>query len=66
MESEALRHLMLGAAALTFVASFFVMRIVIHSYTDHGHLDLFHLIVGIVSALIGVFLFLRVLRMRPV
>jgi uncharacterized membrane protein YfcA len=60
-----LRHLLLGAAALTFVASFFVMRIVIHLYREHGHLDLFHLIIGVAAALIGVVLFVRVLRMRP-
>ena len=59
-----MRHLLLGAAALTFVASIFVLRIVIHLYRDHGHLDLFHLAIGIGSALIGVLLFVRLLRMR--
>lgn len=33
-------------ALLVLVVSILLLRIVLHSYTDHGHLDVFHLVVG--------------------
>lgn len=59
-----MKLLLTGGAALTMLASIFLLRIVIHSYTDHGHMDVFHLIVAIAAASVGVILLLRVFR-RP-
>lgn len=57
-----MRLLLLAGAALTFVGSIFLMRIVLHGFTDHGHVDVFHLIVAIGAAFVGVLLLLRVRR----
>ena len=48
-------------AVLAFFASVFVLRIVLHGFTDHGHLDVFHLLVGIGSVLVGFLLVRRAL-----
>lgn len=57
-----MRTLLLLGATLAVVASILVLRIVIHGYTDHGHLDVFHLIVAVIAAAAGVLLLLRGLR----
>lgn len=59
-----MRPLLAAGAVLTFATSIFLLRIVHHGYTDHGHLDVFHLIVAIGSASIGAVLLLRVFRRR--
>jgi hypothetical protein len=59
-----MKQLLLLGAALTFVASVFLMRIVLHGYTQHGHLDVFHLVVAIAAAFAGVLLLLRMRRLR--
>ncbi|HEX2168028.1 MAG TPA: hypothetical protein VHG09_12415 [Longimicrobiales bacterium] len=59
-----MRLLLSGGAALTIVASIFLLRIVVHGYTDHGHLDVFHLIIAVAAASIGVLLLLRAFRRR--
>lgn len=61
-----MRPVLAAGAALAIAASIFLLRIVLHAYTDHGHLDVFHLIVAIGSASIGVLLLLRVFRRRRV
>lgn len=58
-----MRKLLLVGAALAFLVSIFLIRIVLHGYTGHGHLDLFHLIIAIGSAIVGV-LFLRGVRRK--
>ena len=61
-----MRQLLLVGAALAFVASIFIMRIVVHGYTDHGHLDVFHLVVGIGLAMGGTLLLFRTFRGRVI
>ncbi len=41
-----------GAVA-ALITSVILGRIVLHSYTDHGHLDVFHLVVALVAAVGG-------------
>ena len=55
-----MRGLLALAAAAAFVGSILLMRIVVHGYTDHGHLDLFHLVVAVVAGVAGMFLLARV------
>ena len=50
--------LSLGAVA-AFFAAIFVTRIVLHGFTDHGHLDTFHLVVAVVSASLALLLLRR-------
>lgn len=57
-----MRQLLLVGAALAFVASIFLMRIVLHEYTGHGHLDVFHLLVALGAGGLGIALALRALR----
>jgi hypothetical protein len=40
-------------ATLALVASIFVLRIVLHGYTHHGYLDVFHLVVGVASVMLA-------------
>ena len=51
-------------AVLALVATVFVLRIVLHGYTDHGHLDVFHLVVGLASAALALVLSWRALAPR--
>ena len=51
-------------ALLAVVASVLLLRIVIHGYTGHGHLDVFHLAVAIASALAGLLLARRAFLSR--
>ena len=46
-------------AVAAIIASVLLSRIVLHGYTDHGHLDTFHLFVAIVSAMGGMVLMRR-------
>ena len=46
-------------AVLALVVSVFLLRIVVHGYTHHDHLDVFHLVVGIGSAVAGLLLMRR-------
>jgi hypothetical protein len=43
---------LIGAVA-ALVTSFLVGKIVLHGYTHHGHLDMFHLVVALLSGLGG-------------
>ena len=53
-----MRALQAVGAVLALLATIWLLRIVVHGFTDHGHLDVFHLAVAIGSALVGL-LFLR-------
>ena len=59
-----MRGLLSLAAAVAFVGSILLMRIVVHGYTEHGHLDLFHLAVAIGAGVAGMFLIARVFAAR--
>lgn len=59
-----MRPLPAVGALLALVASVLLLRIVLHGYTDHGHLDVFHLLVGIGSAVAGLLLARRSLPRR--
>ena len=59
-----MRGVQLLGAVVALVASVFVLRIVVHLYADHGHLDVFHLFVGMASACVGVLLIRRVFLAR--
>ena len=59
-----MKPLLTASAVLAFVTSFVLVRPVLHAYTDHGHLDVFHLIVATVAAMGGVLLLYRGLRRR--
>jgi hypothetical protein len=48
-----MKALPIVGALLAFSASIFVLRIVLHGYTHHDNLDVFHLIVGVASALLA-------------
>lgn len=57
---------MRGAQALVgvlaVVASLWLLRVVVHAYTDHAHLDVFHLVVGLTAAAAGGLILRRSLR----
>ena len=59
-----MRGVQLVGAVVALVASVFVLRIVVHLYADHGHLDVFHLFVAMASACVGVFLIRRAFLTR--
>jgi hypothetical protein len=59
-----MRGLLSLAAAVAFVGSILVMRTVVHGYSDHGHLDLFHLAIGIAAGVAGMFFLGRVFAAR--
>lgn len=59
-----MRTAQLIGAVIAFIVSVYVGRIVLHALTDHGHLDLFHLVVAAVVAMAGSVLLYRAL-MRP-
>lgn len=59
-----MRGLLSLAAVIAFVGSILVLKIVMHGYSDHGRLDLFHLAVGIVVGVAGMFLLGRVFAAR--
>ena len=50
----------IGAVA-ALITSVLLGHIVLHSYTDHGHLDVFHLVVALVAAIGGLALLGRAL-----
>lgn len=54
----------LGAMA-ALIVSVFVGRIVLHGLTDHGHLDVFHLVVAAAAAIAGFLLLYRAIRGSP-
>ena len=54
----------LGALA-ALVVSVYVSRIVLHGLTDHGHLDVFHLVVASTLAAGGLLLLHRAVRRSP-
>jgi hypothetical protein len=59
-----MRGLQVLGGVLALVASILLVRIVLHGYTDHGHLDVFHLLVAIGSALVGLFFVWRAFPSR--
>lgn len=59
-----MRGLLSLAATAAFVGSILLMRIVVHGYADHGHLDLFHLVVAIAAGVAGMFFLARVFANR--
>ena len=59
-----MRGLLSLAAAVAFVGSILLMRVVVHGYSDHGHLDLFHLGVAIAAGAAGIFFLARVFAER--
>lgn len=59
-----MRGLQSLGGVLAVIASIWLLRIVLHAYTDHGHVDVFHLVVGIGSAVVGVILVRRSLVRR--
>ena len=60
-----MKGLLLVGAVICLVASIFVLRIVLHAYTDHDHIDVFHLAVGIAAAVAGLLLLRRAYPSRP-
>jgi hypothetical protein len=59
-----MRGVQLLGALLAIVASVLLLRIVLHGYTDHGHLDVFHLFVAMGAACAGVLLVRRAFLTR--
>ena len=59
-----MRGLLSLAATVAFVGSILLMRVVVHGYIDHGHLDLFHLAVAIGAGVAGMFFLARVFAAR--
>ncbi len=51
-------------AVILLAGSIFALNIVFHLYTDHEHLDVFHLIVGTLSAVLALLLMRRALPTR--
>ena len=60
-----MRILGLVAALAALVVGAYVSRIVVHGFTDHGQLDLFHLVVAAVLAVAGLLLLYRTFRGSP-
>ena len=52
-------------AVVALLASVFVARIVTHGVTDHGELDVFHTVVAVLLALVGLLLGIRAARRSP-
>ncbi|MQA91828.1 MAG: hypothetical protein GEU90_16665 [Gemmatimonas sp.] len=59
-----MRVLQLFGATVGFIASIFLLRVVLHGYTEHAHLDLFHLTVGTASGFIALIFLRRALSSR--
>jgi hypothetical protein len=57
-----LRGLQAIAGSLAVLASIWLLRIVYHAYTEHAHLDVFHLGIGLGSAAVGLLLVRRAYR----
>lgn len=55
-------HLLAGVAAVA--VSVLVARIVLHGFTDHGRLEVFHLVVAIAAAVLGLAVLYRALLTR--
>ena len=53
--------LSIGAIAV-LVLAFYVGRIVLHGFADHGHLDTFHLVVSVFAVALAVALLRRAFR----
>jgi len=54
-----MRILRLIGAVAALVTSFWIGRIVLHGYTHHAHLDVFHLVVALIAGLGGLVLLRR-------
>jgi hypothetical protein len=54
-----MRMIWSAVAVAALVASVFLFRIVLHGYTDHGHLDVFHLVVALTTAVGGLLMLIR-------
>jgi len=52
------------AGLLAVLASIWLLRVVLHTYTDHEHVDFFHLFVALGSAAVGFFFLRRALSRR--
>jgi hypothetical protein len=61
VEAE-MKALLLTGSMLALVGAVLLLRIVYHGYADHAHLDLFHLVVGLVVATAGALMLHRALR----
>lgn len=59
-----MRGLQSIGAALAFIASFLLMRIVLHGYAHHHQLDVFHLIIALGSTIAGLLLLRRIYLSR--
>src|SRR5687768_4419755 len=54
-----MKSLLLISGIVAIIAGILLARIVVHGYTDHGHLDVFHLGVALVAGLGGALLLQR-------
>lgn len=50
------RSLLLLAATVLIAGSIFALRMAVHVYTHHEHVDVFHLVVGTIGAALAVYL----------
>ena len=60
-----MKVIQLVGAVVTLIVSVYVAGIVHHSLADHGHLDLFHLVVAAILGLGGLLLLYRAFRRTP-
>lgn len=61
-----MRGLQAFAGLAAIVASVWLLRVVYHAWTDHAHLDVFHLFVGVGSAAVGLIILQRAIADRKV
>lgn len=54
-----MRLALLAVSVLALVASVLLLRLVLHLYNDHGHLDVFHLLMATVAAGAGLLMLRR-------
>jgi hypothetical protein len=59
-----MRGVQLLGAVVALVVSVLLLRIVVHLYADHGHVDVFHLFIAMAAACAGVLLIRRALLTR--
>ena len=60
-----MRTIQLLGALAALIVTVFVARIVLHGLSDHGHLDVFHLVVAALTALGAFLLLYRAARRSP-
>jgi hypothetical protein len=59
-----MKWVQLVLAVLALVGSIMLIRIVVHGLSDHGHLDVFHLLVALGGGVGGLMLIRRALSPR--